>query len=61
MRIISGLYRGKQIRPPRNLRARPTTDFAKESLFNILLNHYDPEDIDVLDLLVFVNSWLADY
>ncbi len=50
MRIISGIFRGKQIRPPGNFKARPTTDFAKESLFNILANHYDFEDLDVLDL-----------
>lgn len=50
MRIISGIYRGKQIRPPGNFKARPTTDFAKESLFNILANHYDFEELDVLDL-----------
>ncbi len=36
MRIISGIHRGKRIRPPGNFKARPTTDFAKESLFNIL-------------------------
>ena len=36
--------------PPRNLRARPTTDFAKENLFNVLVNLVDFEDIDVLDL-----------
>ncbi len=50
MRIISGTFRGKQIHPPKNFKARPTTDFAKESLFNILLNHYDIEELDVLDL-----------
>jgi len=50
VRIISGIFKGKQIRPPRNFKARPTTDFAKESLFNILANHYDFEDLDVLDL-----------
>lgn len=50
MRIISGSYRGKHIHPPKNFKARPTTDFAKESLFNILLNHYDMEELDVLDL-----------
>ena len=50
MRIISGIFKGKQIRPPRSFKARPTTDFAKESLFNILANHYDFEDLDVLDL-----------
>ena len=50
MRIISGTYRGKQIRPPKTFKARPTTDFAKESLFNILLNQFDLEEMDVLDL-----------
>lgn len=50
MRIISGIYRGRTINPPRNLRARPTTDFAKENLFNVLTNIVDFEDIDVLDL-----------
>ena len=50
MRIISGTYRGKQIRPPRGFKARPTTDFAKEGLFNILSNRYQFEGLDVLDL-----------
>ena len=50
MRIISGKYRGRTITPPRNLRARPTTDFAKENLFNVLGNLVDFEDLDVLDL-----------
>lgn len=50
MRIISGILRGKQIRPPANFKARPTTDFAKESLFNILVHQYDVEEMAVLDL-----------
>lgn len=50
MRIISGKYRGRTITPPRNLRARPTTDFAKENLFNVLTNLVDFEEIDILDL-----------
>ena len=36
--------------PPRNLRARPTTDFAKENLFNVLTNLVDFEECDILDL-----------
>jgi 16S rRNA (guanine(966)-N(2))-methyltransferase RsmD len=36
--------------PPKNITARPTTDFAKESLFNLLNNRIDFEGIDVLDL-----------
>jgi len=50
VRIISGSYRGKRIHPPKNFKARPTTDFAKESLFNIMMNSYDMEELDVLDL-----------
>ncbi len=50
MRIISGIFRGKRIRPPKNFKARPTTDFAKESLFNILIHQFDLEGMDVLDL-----------
>jgi 16S rRNA (guanine(966)-N(2))-methyltransferase RsmD len=50
MRIISGSHRGKVIRPPEGLLVRPTTDMAKESLFNILNNHVDFESIRVLDL-----------
>ena len=50
MRIISGKYRGRSINPPKNLRARPTTDFAKENLFNVLNNLVDYEEADILDL-----------
>jgi 16S rRNA (guanine966-N2)-methyltransferase len=50
MRIISGSHRGRVLRPPQGLPVRPTTDMAKESLFNILNNHVDFEEIKVLDL-----------
>ena len=50
MRIISGIYGGRRLSPPKNITARPTTDFAKESLFNLLNNRQDFEGIDVLDL-----------
>ncbi|EKD31090.1 MAG: methyltransferase [uncultured bacterium] len=50
MRIIGGELRGKQILPPSNYKARPTTDFAKEGLFNILSNQYDFSELSVLDL-----------
>ena len=50
MRIISGQYRGKQIQPPGNFKVRPTTDFAKEGLFNILMNQFELEKLDILDL-----------
>lgn len=50
MRIISGLHKGRRIIAPKKLPARPTTDIAKEALFNIISNHYEFESIDVLDL-----------
>lgn len=50
MRIIGGRYRGRKIVPPGTLKARPTTDFARESLFNILNNRIDFEGLTVLDL-----------
>ena len=56
MRIISGKYKGRAINPPKNLRARPTTDFAKENLFNVLGNLVDFEECDVLDLFAGTGS-----
>lgn len=56
MRIISGTHRGRVIEPPRNLRARPTTDFAKENLFNVLGNMVDFEGLRVLDLFAGTGS-----
>ena len=50
MRIISGTHKGKQIFPDKSFSARPTTDFAKENLFNVLKNYIDLEEIRVLDL-----------
>ena len=50
MRIIGGSHRGRQLHPPKGLPVRPTTDLAKESLFNILNNRIDFEDLRVLDL-----------
>ena len=50
MRIISGLYKSRKIVAPKNLPVRPTTDMAKEGLFNVLNNLYYFDDISVLDL-----------
>jgi 16S rRNA (guanine(966)-N(2))-methyltransferase RsmD len=50
LRIIGGKYKGRRINPPGDFRARPTTDFAREGLFNILNNRVDFETISVLDL-----------
>jgi len=56
MRIIRGTHRGRKITPPSNLPVRPTTDLAKESLFNILDNHLYFEDLRVLDLYAGTGS-----
>lgn len=50
IRIISGQHRGKRISAPKKLPVRPTTDMAKESLFNILNNHFYFDEIKALDL-----------
>ena len=50
MRIIGGRHKGKTIKVPKGLPVRPTTDFAKEGLFNILTNRIDFEEVSVLDL-----------
>ena len=56
MRIISGKYKGRRLQVPTNITARPTTDFAKEGLFNLLNNRIDFEGIDVLDLFAGTGS-----
>jgi 16S rRNA (guanine(966)-N(2))-methyltransferase RsmD len=50
MRIIGGKYKSRRIQVPPNLKARPTTDFAKEGLFNVLNNLLDWEETTALDL-----------
>jgi 16S rRNA (guanine(966)-N(2))-methyltransferase RsmD len=50
VRIISGKYKGRRITPPASFKSRPTTDFAKESLFNVLSVRYDFRGMGVLDL-----------
>lgn len=50
MRIISGKYKGKRLIAPKKLPVRPTTDFAKEALFNILNNRIVFHEVSFLDL-----------
>jgi 16S rRNA (guanine966-N2)-methyltransferase len=50
LRIISGTHRGRRLSAPKSLPVRPTTDYAKESLFNILRNHLDINGLHALDL-----------
>ena len=50
MRIISGKHKGRRLLAPKKLPVRPTTDLAKEALFNVLNNYYYFEDVILLDL-----------
>ena len=50
MRIITGKYKGRHFDIPRSFKARPTTDFAKENIFNVLSHYIDFEDATALDL-----------
>lgn len=56
MRIISGQYKGRRITPPKKLPVRPTTDMAKEALFNILNNSFYFDEVSVLDLFAGTGS-----
>jgi len=61
MRIIGGKLKGLRLTPPPNLPVRPTTDMAKEALFNILNNLYDFEDLKVLDLFSGTGSLSLEF
>jgi 16S rRNA (guanine966-N2)-methyltransferase len=61
LRIIGGKYKGRRIVPPGNFKARPTTDFAREGLFNILNNRVDFESINVLDLFSGTGSMSYEF
>lgn len=50
MRIITGKYKGRHFEVPRTFKARPTTDFAKENVFNVLRAYLDFEETAALDL-----------
>ena len=50
MRIITGKYKGRHFEVPRSFKARPTTDFAKENIFNVLNGYLDFEDAVALDV-----------
>ena len=57
MRVISGIYKRRRFDVPRTFKARPTTDFAKENLFNVLANYLDFEDgVSALDLFAGTGS-----
>lgn len=50
MRIITGKYKGRHFDIPRTFKARPTTDFAKENIFNVLNGYIDLDGAEALDL-----------
>lgn len=56
MRIIAGIYRSRRFEVPKSFKLRPTTDFAKENLFNFLVNHIDFENTIALDLFAGTGS-----
>lgn len=56
MRIITGKYKGRRFDVPRTFKARPTTDFAKENLFNVLNGYIDLDGTMALDLFAGTGS-----
>ena len=56
MRVITGKYKGRHFDVPRTFKARPTTDFAKENLFNVLMGYIDFEGASALDLFAGTGS-----
>jgi len=56
MRIITGIYKGRHFDVPRSFKARPTTDFAKENIFNVLNRYTDLDGAAALDLFAGTGS-----
>ena len=56
MRIITGRYKGRRFDIPRTFKARPTTDFAKENIFNVLQGYTDFDGKTALDLFAGTGS-----
>lgn len=61
MRIIAGTLKGRRLNPPANLPVRPTTDMAREGLFNILNNYVDYEDCTVMDLFAGTGAMSVEF
>ncbi len=61
MRVIGGKYQGRRIHPPKSTIARPTTDFAKEGLFNILQHTVPLDGIRVLDLFAGTGNMSVEF
>ncbi len=56
MRIITGIYKGRYFDVPRSFKARPTTDFAKENIFNVINGYLDLDGAEALDLFAGTGS-----
>ena len=56
MRIRTGKYKGRHFGIPRSFKARPTTDFAKENIFNVINGYVDMEGAQALDLFAGTGS-----
>lgn len=56
MRVITGKYKGRHFEVPRSFKARPTTDFAKENIFNVLQGYLDLDGASALDLFAGTGS-----
>ncbi|MFV0345059.1 MAG: RsmD family RNA methyltransferase [Bacteroidales bacterium] len=56
MRVIAGKYKGRHFRASKYFKARPTTDQAREGLFNVLMSRYTFEEMSVLDLFAGTGS-----
>ena len=56
VRIITGKYKGRHFDIPRTFKARPTTDFAKENIFNVLMGYTDFDGVRALDLFAGTGS-----
>lgn len=61
MRIVGGKLKGIRLQVPKAFDSRPTTDFAKEGLFNLLSNEFDIDQCDVLDLFTGTGSLSLEF
>lgn len=61
MRVITGKYKGKRFDVPHTFKARPTTDFAKENIFNVLRAYVDFEETRVVDLFAGTGSITIEF
>ncbi len=61
MRVVGGKYRNRRLDPPKEMEARPTTDFAKEGLFNVLQHNEVLDGIRVLDLFAGTGNMSVEF